>query len=70
MKMLQTPTNIVYIFRYWDNFKVSEAQEAIDQIEEKLKQYFRRNRVKDLDQVFKIDDIENLEDDEIQVKVK
>ena len=49
---------------------MSEAQEAIDQIEEKLKQYFRRNRVKDLDQVFKIDDIENLEDDEIQVKVK
>ena len=56
----------VYIFRYQDNFKVGEAQEAINQIEENLNQTFRKNRVKDLDQVF----IESLEDNEFQVKVK
>ena len=60
----------VYIFRYRNNFKLSEAQEAIDHIEEKLKQNFRRNRVNDSDQVFQIDNIENLEDNEIQVEVK
>ena len=43
----------IYIFRYWDNFKVSEAQEAIDYIEGKLKQNFRKNRVKDSDQLYK-----------------
>ena len=43
----------IYIFSYWDNFKVSEAQEAIDYIEGKLKQNFRKNRVKDSDQLYK-----------------
>jgi hypothetical protein len=61
---------INYIFRYWDNFKVSEAQEAIDYIAGILKQNFRKNRVKDSDQVYKIGEIDNLDDNEIQVKVK
>ena len=60
----------IYVFRYWNNLKMSEAQEAVNHIEEKLKLNFRKNRVKDCDQVYKIDDIKNLDDNEIQVKVK
>ena len=60
----------VYIFTYWDNFKVSEAQEAINYIEESLKKNFEKNKVKALDRVFKIYDIKNSDDNEIQVKIK
>ena len=60
----------VYICTYWDNFKVSEAQEAIDYIEESLKKNFEKNKVKALDRVFKTYDIENSDDNEIQVKIK
>ena len=60
----------VYTFTYWDHFKVSQAQEAINYVEENLKKSFLKNRVKDLDQVFKICDVENAEDNEIQLKVK
>ena len=60
----------VYNFTYWDNFKVSQAQEAINYIVENLKRNFLKNRVKDSDQVFKICEIENLDENEILVKVK
>ena len=60
----------VYICTYWDNFKVSEAQEAIDYIEESLKKNFEKNKVKALDRVFKTYDIENSDDNEICVKIK
>ena len=60
----------VYTFTYWDNFKVSQAQEAINYIEENLKKNFLKNRVRDLDQVFKICGVENADENEIQVKVK
>jgi hypothetical protein len=60
----------VYTFTYWDNFKVSQAQEAINFIEENLKKNFLKNRVRDLDQVFKICGVENADENEILVKVK
>ena len=60
----------IYTFRYWDNFKPSEAQEAINYIEEKLKQNFKKSKIKDSDQVFKVDSIENYEDNQILVKIK
>ena len=60
----------IYIFRYWDNFNTSKAQEALDYIEKSLKQNFKKNKVKDLDQIYKVHEIENLDDNEIEVKVK
>ena len=42
----------VYTIRYWNNQKVSEAHEALNHIEEKLKLNFKRNNVKDSDRVF------------------
>ena len=38
----------LYICTYWDNFKVSEAQKAINYIEESLKKNFEKNKVKSL----------------------
>ena len=49
---------------------MSRAQEAINYVEENLKRNFLKNRVKDLDQVFKICDVENADENEIQMKVK
>ena len=60
----------IYIFRYWDNFNTSKAQEALDYIEKNIKQNFKKNKVKDSDQIYKVHKIENLEDNEIKVKVK
>ena len=60
----------VYTFTYWDNFKVSQAQEAINYIEDNLKKNFLKNRVNDLDQVFKICGVEKADENEILVKVK
>ena len=62
----------LYLIRYWNNFKVSETQEELNNnyIEEKLKQTFKRNNVKDSDQVFKVFNVKSLDDDEIQVKMR
>ena len=60
----------VYIIRYLDNQKSSEAQEAVNYIEDNLKMNFMKNKVTESDQVFKICDIEILEENAIQVKVK
>ena len=60
----------IYIFRYWDNFNTSKTQEALDYIEKNIKQNFKKNKVKDSDQIYKVDKSENLEDNEIKVKVK
>ena len=49
---------------------MSEAQEALNHIEEKLKLNFKRNNVKDSDRVFKVFNVESLDDNEIQVKIK
>ena len=57
----------VYTIRYWNNQKVSEAQEALNHIEEKLKLNFKRNNVKDSDRVFKVFNVESLDDNEIHV---
>jgi hypothetical protein len=45
----------IHISRYWDIFKVSEAQDPIDHIEEKLKQKACKNTVKDFNQICNID---------------
>ena len=60
----------IYIFTYWDNFKVSEAQEALNYIEGKLKENFVKLKVKESDQVYKVEGIESLEENEIQIKIK
>ena len=60
----------IYIFRYWDNFNTSKTQEALDYIEKNIKQNFKKNKVKDSDQIYKVHKSENLEDNEIKVKVK
>ena len=60
----------IYIFTYWDNFKVSEAQEALNYIEGKLKENFVKLKVKESDQVYKVEGIEKLEENEIQIKIK
>ena len=60
----------MYTFRYWNNQKQSEAQEALDYIEEQLKHNFKKNKVKDSDQVFKVFNVESLDENEIQVKIK
>ena len=60
----------VYIIRYWDNRKSSEAQEALNYIEENLNLNFKKNKVKETDQVYKICAIENHKENEIEVKVK
>ena len=60
----------LYIFTYWDNQKASKAQEALDYIEKTLKHNFKKLKVKDSDQIYKVDEIEHLEENEIQVKVK
>ena len=39
-------------------------------IEEKLKLNFKRNNVEDSDRVFKVFNVESLDDNEIQVKIK
>ena len=53
-----------------DNEKPSEPQEAKDYIDRKLKQTFKKNKVKKYDQVYKICNFEYLEGNELQVKVK
>ena len=60
----------LYIFTFWDNEKTTEHQEATDYIDSKLKQTFKKNKVKDSDTIYKICAIEHLEGNEIQVKVK
>ena len=60
----------LYIFTFWDNEKITESQEATDYINSKLKQTFKKNKVKDSDKIYKICAIEHLEGNEIQVKVK
>ena len=60
----------VYIFTYWDNFKASKAQDALDYLEKTLKQNFKNLKVKDSDQIYKVDKIEHLEENEIEVKIK
>jgi hypothetical protein len=49
----------VYIFTYWDNFKDSKAQEALDYIEKSLKQNFKNFNVNDSNQIYKVDEIEH-----------
>ena len=60
----------IYIFRYGDNINTSKAQDALKYIEKTLKQNFKNSKVKDSDQIYKVDEIKNLYDNEIQVKVK
>ena len=60
----------IYVFRYWDNFNTSKAQDALDYIENTLKQKFKNNKVTVSDQIYKVHKIENLDDNEIEVKVK
>ena len=36
----------IYVFRYWDNFNTSKAQDALDYIENTLKQKIKNNEVK------------------------
>ena len=60
----------VYTFTYWDNEKSSVAQEAINYIEDKLKEKFKKNKVVESDQIFKIFNIERVEENELQLKVK
>ena len=60
----------MYVFGYWNLHEVTKAQEAIDHIEQKLIQSFKTLKVKECDQVYKVDGIESLEDNEIQVKIK
>ena len=60
----------VYIFTYWDNFKASKAQDALDYLEKTLKQNFKNFKVKDSDQIYKVDKIEHLDENEIEVKIK
>ena len=60
----------VYTFTYWDNEKSSVAQEAINYIEDKLKEKFKKNKVVESDQIFKIFNIERVEENELQIKVK
>ena len=60
----------LYTFTYWNNLDVSKAQEAVDYIEEKLKENFKKLKVKDIDQIYKIDKIESSEENEILVKMK
>ena len=52
----------VYIIRYLDNQKSSEAQEAVNYIEDNLKMNFMKNKVTESDQVYKICDIVSLEE--------
>ena len=49
---------------------MSKVQEALDYIEKSLKPNFKNLKVKDSDQIYKVDEIEHLEENEIQVKVK
>ena len=60
----------MYVFGYWNLHEVTKAQEAIDHIEQKLIENFKRLKVKECDRVYKVDGIESLEDNEIQVKIK
>ena len=60
----------VYIFTYWDNFKASKAQDALDYLEKTLKQNFKNFKVKDSDQIYKADKIDHLDENEIEVKIK
>ena len=60
----------VYIFTFWDNEKPSEPQEAKDYLDSNLKLTFKKNKVKESDQVYKICTFEHLEGNELQVKVK
>ena len=60
----------IYVFRYWNNLNTSKAQDALDYIEKTLKQKFKNNKVKVSDQIYKVHAIENLDDNEIEVKVK
>ena len=60
----------LYTFTYWNNLDVSKAQEAVDYIEEKLKENFKKLKVKDIDKMYKIDDIKSSEENEILVKIK
>ena len=52
----------LYTFTYWNNLDVSKAQEAVDYIEEKLKQNFKKLKVKDIDKIHKTDEIESSEE--------
>ena len=60
----------MYVFGYWNLHEVTKAQEAIDHIEQKLIENFKTLKVKECDRVYKVDGIESLEDNEIQVKIK
>ena len=60
----------LYIFTYWDNFKASKAKDTLDYLEQNLKQNFKNLKVKDSDQIYKVDKIEHLEENEIEVKIK
>jgi hypothetical protein len=51
----------IYIFRYWDNFNSSRAQDALDYIEKNLQQNFKKNKVMDSDQIYKIHELKILE---------
>ena len=46
---------------------MSEAQEALNHIEEKSKLNFKRSNVKDSDRIFEVFNVESLDDNEIQV---
>jgi hypothetical protein len=60
----------LYIFTYWDNFKASKAQDALDYFEKTLKENFKNLKVKDSERIYKVDKIEHLEENEIEVKIK
>ena len=59
----------IYTFSYWDTTKSSEAQEAINHIEGKLKQNFERCQVKESDRVYKINRVDK-DENEIIVDLK